>query len=47
MLEVTRRRIACWKLQEEGKRVGSYKKKDSVLEVTRKGIACWKLQEEG
>ena len=57
MLEVTRRRIACWNLEEEGYRVGSYMKNDSVLEVTRRMIACWnfrkrmkacwKLPEEG
>ena len=35
VLELTRRRIACGKLQEERKRVKSYMKNDSVLlEVT-------------
>ena len=34
VLRVTRRRIACGKLQEERKRVKSYMKNDSVLEVT-------------
>ena len=38
--------IACWNLEEEGKLVGSYQKKDSVLEVTGRRIAWWKLQEE-
>ena len=47
MLELTRRRIACGKLQEERKRVKSYMKNDSVLEVTRRMIACWNLEEEG
>ena len=34
VLSVTRRRIACGKLQEERKRVKSYMKNESVLEVT-------------
>ena len=40
MLEVTRRTIACWKLQEERWRVGSYKKNDSVLEIPSRIMAC-------
>ena len=37
---------ACWKLPEEGYRVESQKKNESVLRVIRRRIACWKLQEE-
>ena len=41
VLEVTRRTTACWKLQEEQQRVGSYKQNDSVASST-----CCKVAEE-
>ena len=36
VLEVRRRTIVCWKLEED----------DSVVDVTRRTIACWKFEEE-
>ena len=43
-MEFKRRTVACWKLEDERSRVGSYKKNNSVLEVTRRTAACWQLQ---
>ena len=43
-MEFKRRTVACWKLEDEQSRVGSYKKNNSVLEVTRRTAACWQLQ---
>ena len=40
VLELTRRSIACWKLEKERKSVRTYKKIDSVLEVRRSKIEC-------
>ena len=44
VVEFKRRTVACWKLEDERSRVGSYKKNNSVLEVTRRTAACWQLQ---